>query len=62
MTFDQFWRLLEKRNAKLKPENKMTISVESFRASMRQAFDMGEEHGKASRSLYEKTFGGFPLR
>lgn len=46
MTFDEYWRLLEQRNAKMKREGTMTIRVESFRASLQQAFNMGEEHAR----------------
>ena len=55
MTFDEFWKALSERNPGLSAlDGKMTMSVESFRRSMRQSFDRGEQHGRESAERREQ--------
>lgn len=59
MTFADYWLKLVDRNPGLRdPASKMTISVESFRRSMEQAYERGREQGADTKSLFEKVFGG----
>lgn len=55
MTFDQYWKALQCKNAGLANDaTKMTISVESFRRSLAQAYERGRDQEK-SVSETEKT-------
>lgn len=56
MQFDQFWQALCAKNPGLKDEDqKMTISVASFKSSLRQAHDMGQK-ATATPPRTEKPF------
>lgn len=60
-TFEDYWQSLERKNPGLADSRKMTISVESFRRSMQQAFDEGRKSGGLDRSsgipLFDEIFG-----
>lgn len=65
MTFEQYWDQLRTRNPGLaKDDTKMTITVASFRRSMRQSYDQGADHKKPTKpkeddslSKFSKIFG-----
>ena len=64
MQFDQFWQALCAKNSGLKDEDqKMTITVSSFKASMRQAHDMGKKcipiPTRPVKPDFSDIFGGF---
>lgn len=49
MTFDEYWQSLVAKNPQLcDDENKMRITIAAFRKSIRQAYDMGHDAGRAS--------------
>lgn len=65
MSFLEYWGRLISSNESLKePENKMTISVASFRRQLEKAHTAGVEAGKnqSSGSLFDQLFGGGPFR
>lgn len=59
MTFDEFWAALQKKNPDLKEGDTMKITVDSFKRSMRQAFEMGERKASPSSvgGVFEELFG-----
>ncbi len=64
MTFEQYWQRLIEKNPGLRDDSaKMTISVTSFRRSMQQAFDTGQDsiRGRVGRvkpgDLMRDVFG-----
>lgn len=59
MSFLEYWGRLISSNESLKePENKMTISVASFRKQLEKAFEAGKEG--SGGSLFDQLFGGKP--
>ena len=65
MSFLEYWGRLIASNESLKePENKMTISVASFRRQLDKAYQAGVEDGKGQSggSLFDQLFGGGPFR
>lgn len=64
MSFLEYWGRLIASNDNLKePENKMTISVASFRRQLEKAHSAGVEAGKSQSggSLFDQIFGGRPF-
>jgi hypothetical protein len=59
VTFDQYWLNLKERNPGLKlgDDSTMKISVASFEKSLRQAFEIGEQHGIAKQAKTNGLFG-----
>lgn len=61
MTFEEFWRALEQKNPDMKEGATMTITVDSFKRSMRQSFEMGQKHPSPNSGgdLLDELLGGF---
>jgi hypothetical protein len=57
VSFADYWNKLTGRNAGLKNEGKMTISVENFRKALEQAYNKGVEAGQDMKSVFERMFG-----
>lgn len=61
MSFLEYWGRLIASNESLKePENKMTISVASFRKQLEKAYEAGKEG--SGGSLFDQIFGVGPFR
>ena len=63
MKWSEYWDALTKRNPALNDgTTKMTITVDSFQRSMKQAFEQGEVQGRKNAQSGDKVksmFGGF---
>ena len=46
MTFNEYWRALIARNPDLEKSVSLAISTDSFKRSLRQAFEIGEKQGQ----------------
>ena len=65
--FDSYWAELVQKNAGLSSSEKMTISVESFRAAMKRAYGQGRSDGLnldgggpgIVGNVFDSIFGGF---
>lgn len=58
MTFDQLWAAVCTKNPDLRDGNSMRISCKSFRESMKQAWEMGEQHAKKETAgIFDGIFG-----
>lgn len=54
MTFDEYWQSLMERNQSMKDSSRMTISVESFKRALRQAFEKGCEQQRRSENILDR--------
>ena len=60
MSFLEYWgRLIASNKNLTEPENKMTISVASFRKQLEKAYEAGK--GESGGSLFDQLFGGRPF-
>lgn len=55
--FDLYWDAVLAKNPNLATSERMTISVDSFKRQMRQAFDAGFQNATAGLSFMDKLFG-----
>lgn len=57
MTFDEYWAALLAKNPDMKDARRMTISVDSFKRAIQQAFEKGRDQEKQHASFMDDLFG-----
>ncbi len=60
MSFEELWlKMVEKKPLLVDQKATVTISTESFKEQLRQAYEKGFEKGRSEPSIFDQIFGCF---